>query len=852
VSIFQLGDERPISGGDNAAQSDDAAATQQGTEARKDIKADLALVESIRRALQEHGYKPVLVCTGGKKPTHKNWQKGSPDARLYPPHPRALNTGILAGDLLALDIDCDDPSIASLIKAAAQRHLGVAPCRGRSNSPRGILLYLAARPDMRKMKIGPSGAGIEILAKGQQFVAYGLHESGVLYRWENDKGPHNTPMSALPAVTEAQIDAFSAEARSILAAHAPAAPVPATTHPIGKVVPLKPGACGRGADASILAGGPPTRSEQLRSDAKAVGVPDMNAAAQAGLKQSWFDPLGAEDQREAVRRCVAEVPNDEEANWDFYKYFGMVIYAATVQLPDGKVFGREMFDAWSVKNVGVHNDAMMDNTWREICSSPPTQLAPGTLLKLGHDAGAQLDDFKLKASNLVAAHTLPAGTNFLTVRKPARWNDLPHVMDVADAVTILNTRLVYALRYGGGPSCLMIMDNGLIQPVKVTELYTLLAPYNVRVQNAGKVTLQPAAKHWISSPARRTVTEVTYDPENKLAGQNILNTWRDFAVTPIKGRWRRIGWHLLHVICSGNKQYWKYLLRWLAHAVQYPGTSPEVMIVMRSDAEGTGKSTVGNIMVSIFGQHGHVANSLSEIFGEFNESIVNTSFLLLEENAFPGDHKQTNSIKAFITAHRLSINPKGQRRFTIPNMLHLMMCTNDSWAIPAGADARRFFMLDVTEKKDQSYFDALCAERDGGGLAAFLDALLKIDLRSFQPRLVPRTKALVIQQRRSADSLTQWLTDAVGTGVLMPFDPVTPKGGFEQRWTAAQLHATYRQWVRDQGAGRPMTAVEFGRQLGRLGFTKAKSNGLAAWDIPDRITVLNSADRRAGIQAVTP
>ena len=43
-----------------------------------------------------------------------------------------------------------------------------------------------------------------------------------------------------------------------------------------------------------------------------------------------------------------------------------------------------------------------------------------------------------------------------------------------------------------------------------------------------------------------------------------------------------------------RSETFKYVLRWMAHLVQYPGTNPEVMIVIRSDREGAGKSSLGH------------------------------------------------------------------------------------------------------------------------------------------------------------------------------------------------------------------------------------------------------------------
>jgi hypothetical protein len=82
--------------------------------------------------------------------------------------------------------------------------------------------------------------------------------------------------------------------------------------------------------------------------------------------------------------------------------------------------------------------------------------------------------------------------------------------------------------------------------------------------------------------------------------------------------------------------------------------------------------------------------------------------------------------------------------------------------IPAGADARRFFVLDVanTHMRDFDYFAAIAAEMDNGGREALLDLLMRRNLSKFKIRLVPLTTALASQKaysRRGIDRLIEIL-----------------------------------------------------------------------------------------------
>jgi hypothetical protein len=179
-------------------------------------------IEEMRAALLGNGYQPVPVYgpkDGGKKPFGNKWQNATGMPKW---HPDAPNTGINCHGLRAIDIDVDELD-AEGIRALVVDRLGPAPIRTRSNSGRSLLLYRAAESEPGKRvveldKKPPPPPGerpprvdkIEVLGRGQQFVAYGTHETGVPLAWF-DTSPLDTPRGELTAVTEEQIEALLGE-----------------------------------------------------------------------------------------------------------------------------------------------------------------------------------------------------------------------------------------------------------------------------------------------------------------------------------------------------------------------------------------------------------------------------------------------------------------------------------------------------------------------------------------------------------------------------------------------------------------------------------------------------------------
>jgi putative DNA primase/helicase len=149
----------------------------------------------VRRQLWKSGYSPLAVYgpkekvnAPGKQPVGKGWQErpngSEPNAVTEPPAANALNTGILCDGLRAIDIDIDCVETVDKVISLARSILGGAPVRYRNDSPRRLMLYRASTGEPRKLVISGRRGKVEVLGRGQQFVAFGIHPDGSPYEWE--------------------------------------------------------------------------------------------------------------------------------------------------------------------------------------------------------------------------------------------------------------------------------------------------------------------------------------------------------------------------------------------------------------------------------------------------------------------------------------------------------------------------------------------------------------------------------------------------------------------------------------------------------------------------------------------
>ncbi|OMQ26888.1 DUF5906 domain-containing protein [Serratia oryzae] len=103
-------------------------------------------------------------------------------------------------------IDCDVRSAEYqlVIRDLAIKHFGELPPRRYRENSNKCLYLIAVEGDYRKRvhKLEEEGELVEFLAEGQQFVAAGVHESGVRIQWDG-----GLPADPLP-VTPEQLEAF--------------------------------------------------------------------------------------------------------------------------------------------------------------------------------------------------------------------------------------------------------------------------------------------------------------------------------------------------------------------------------------------------------------------------------------------------------------------------------------------------------------------------------------------------------------------------------------------------------------------------------------------------------------------
>ncbi len=343
------------------------------------------------------------------------------------------------------------------------------------------------------------------------------------------------------------------------------------------------------------------------------------------------------------------------------------------------------------------------------------------------------------------------------------------------------------------------LDRSSLVRFSVPAFHALYANKTVTITGAnGFPKSHTHSEVWYRSPDRREFTlGIVFDPSEDHSPSQ-YNLWKGLAVKPKKGDWGLLRGHIREVVCNGDEDHFDYFMDWCARLVQRPDLVGEVALVLRG-REGTGKSIVANALVKIHGQHAMKVSQPSHLVGHFNAHLEDCVLLVVEEGFHAGDTRQASVLKSLVTDHRLMIERKGMDAYLATNRLHIMILSNEERVVPAGADARRYFVLTIGDKRmsDFRYFAAMQDQLDNGGHEAMAYELMNRSLRGFNVREIPSSEALNGQKIQSFDSWQKWFHDVLVREYAQPMPPDGLKEG-DLGWVSSELlYDSYMQFARE-------------------------------------------------------
>lgn len=333
----------------------------------------------------------------------------------------------------------------------------------------------------------------------------------------------------------------------------------------------------------------------------------------------------------------------------------------------------------------------------------------------------------------------------------------------------LNERFAIVSNYGG--KCRVIeevYDERLRRSTLTTLTFEDIRNAFLHQQKSlGNDDFMPLAEWWLRHPQRRQYDRIVFQPNEDEEVNGCYNLWRGFGFDPAPGDCSLFLKHILDTLCNGDEACYLYLLHWMARAVQHPGEPGQVAIVLKGRM-GTGKSFFAKTFGRLFGRHYLAVSDSKRLISNFNSHLRDCVLLFADEAFYAGDKKHESILKALITEDTLAIEAKGKDIEMGANCLHMIMASNEDWAVPASMDDRRFFIVDVQDRyrNEHGHFAAMQQQLDNGGYAALLDMLMKIDIRDFNPRKRPSTMALNVEKQMSLGPVEAYWYECLRNGNL--------------------------------------------------------------------------------------
>ena len=205
--------------------------------------------------------------------------------------------------------------------------------------------------------------------------------------------------------------------------------------------------------------------------------------------------------------------------------------------------------------------------------------------------------------------------------------------------------------------------------------------------------------------------------------------------------------HWFKYLCNGNKEFYEYLMSWLAWQLRYGWKKIKTAIVMFG-IQGIGKSLLWNYLIwkGVVGERNvNVCHSLKKFTGQFNMARLDNVLHIFDEcTSIKGDSKVNwDTMKAVITDKDFMAEPKYGEQFKAVDCAGCVLLSNHSRCVDIPNDDRRYAIIETSkEKPPPAYFTKLADYvHDVRVQRTFFTFLMHRDLSGYNWRDIPQTES---------------------------------------------------------------------------------------------------------------
>ena len=215
-----------------------------------------------------------------------------------------------------------------------------------------------------------------------------------------------------------------------------------------------------------------------------------------------------------------------------------------------------------------------------------------------------------------------------------------------------------------------------------------------------------------------------------------------------------------------NESERKHVERWCATLIARPDIRMAYGMLLISERQGVGKTTLGAHILAPLVGHANVGfPSETDITASFNDWVAHKRLAIVNEIYSGSSWKAYHALKSVITDRDITVNQKYMRQYVIENWCHVLASSNSMRALKMENDDRRWFYPEVTEVPwPKSRFDELRAWIESGGLS-----IIRHWAKEYGDYVGPSERAPMTERKREMieGSRSEAQTEAAAIGEML-------------------------------------------------------------------------------------
>jgi hypothetical protein len=266
-----------------------------------------------------------------------------------------------------------------------------------------------------------------------------------------------------------------------------------------------------------------------------------------------------------------------------------------------------------------------------------------------------------------------------------------------------------------------------------------------------------AGTAFMRSEARPEVDREVYEPGKPHIMDGKFNRWQGWGVEPRPGNVQPLLDLIEFLVPNSVTREW--FLSWLAYPIQHPGAKLPVAVVMVSQQQGVGKSSLADALRAVYGSGNSAVIDQRALESNFNAPLAAKQFIVGEETTGREQRKIADVLKNLITAPAILVNEKYKPQVELANCANFLFNTNHADAFHLEESDRRFCVIECTSApRPSAFYTGFRQWLDNDGASHFFDYLLRRDLSAFNAYAhAPRTEAKDSMIAASRSGIAGWV-----------------------------------------------------------------------------------------------